>query len=204
MTSVRPRTSVGLKLSSVVPSPSSPEEFSPQHFTRPGESRAQVCAAPEETAMTSVSPVTCVGFKLSSVVPLPVRSSTPILPQHLTPPVDSRAQVWFQPLEIATTPVRPGTSTGFSLSSFVPSPSCPSSFQPQHFTPPDESRAQVCESPAEIAVASVMPATSVGVERSSVVPSPSAPWTFLPQHFTLPEESKAQEYAPPAEIADDL
>src|SRR5439155_9941770 len=54
---VRPLTSTGSARAVVVPSPSWPKSFAPQHFTPPAEVRAQLCAPPADIAMTPlVSP----------------------------------------------------------------------------------------------------------------------------------------------------
>jgi hypothetical protein len=45
----------------VVPSPSSPEEFRPQHFTVPADNNAQVCEPRTAIAVTPVSPTTVTG-----------------------------------------------------------------------------------------------------------------------------------------------
>ena len=71
--------------------PSCPQSFSPQHFTAPDESNAQVCLS-AVIAETPVNPETSTGVSLCVVVPSP---STPLVlsPQHFTAPDESNAQV---------------------------------------------------------------------------------------------------------------
>jgi hypothetical protein len=120
---LRPVTSTGVARTSVVPSPSWPKLFLPQHWTPPAVVRAQVCQLPAAMAVTPlVRPVTSAGMARASVVPSPSWLKK-LSPQHLTaPPV--KAQVWKAPAAMAVTPLlRPVTSTGALLSSFVPFPS---------------------------------------------------------------------------------
>ena len=97
----------------VVPFPSCPSEFEPQHFTPPVVVRAQVLTSAAEMAATPlVSPETSTGTSDSVVVPLP-SWPTSFRPQHFTPPAVVSAQAWLVLAEIATTPlVSPETSTG--------------------------------------------------------------------------------------------
>src|SRR6185312_4876191 len=83
---VRPLTCTGDLLSVVVPLPSSPKLFQPQHCTSPLSSRAHVYASPTAICTALVSPATLTGVLLLLVVPSP---SCPLLfrPQHFT--------VWF-------------------------------------------------------------------------------------------------------------
>src|SRR5688572_9979945 len=67
-----PATSVGVVRATVVPSPTWPDSFAPQHFTAPVDSKAQVCryaaaiwVTPEER------PITSTGNALGAVVPSP-------------------------------------------------------------------------------------------------------------------------------------
>ena len=127
--------------------------------------------------MPLASPVTSTGVSRSVVDPSP-NSPTPLLPQHLTPPVVVRAQVWRFPAAMAAAPLlRPVTSTGVRLANVVvPFPNAPLLFLPQHFTPPAMVRAQVCWVPKETAVTPlVRPDTFTGVELLEVVPLPSEP-----------------------------
>src|SRR5438067_2271985 len=81
----RPETDTGLCRLVVVPSPSWPEVFAPQHFTVPPVTTAQVCADPAEITVTFANPDTAAGLVLDVLVPVP---SCPELfrPQHFTVP----------------------------------------------------------------------------------------------------------------------
>lgn len=107
------RTSTGVELSLVVPSPSRPYSLWPQHFTVPAFVRAHVCSRPAEIAETPVeSPKAATGVERSVVVPSP---SCPywLLPQHFTPPLLMSAQVCVPPVAIAETPLEsPETPMG--------------------------------------------------------------------------------------------
>src|SRR5207244_2492391 len=90
----RPRTSTGVLLLVVVPLPSWPPSFQPQHLTCPAVVSAQVCCPPAAIATTPlVRPDTSTGLLLSVVVPSP---SWPLslAPQHLTPPAPVTTHVW--------------------------------------------------------------------------------------------------------------
>ena len=95
-----------------------------------------------------VRPVTSTGTSDWVLVPLP---SWPLrlLPQHLTPPLVVRAQVWLSPAAIAATPlVRPVTSTGDNEAVVELLPSCPVVLSPQHLMPLAEVIAEVWLLPA--------------------------------------------------------
>src|SRR3989304_437900 len=67
-----PRTSTGARLPVVVPLPSCPKSFLPQHLTPPSVVSAQVWGLPTSTAATPLArPETSTGTLLSSSVPLP-------------------------------------------------------------------------------------------------------------------------------------
>ena len=105
----RPTTSTGVKRFVVVPSPSAPSMFRPQHLTAPLVVSAQVCDHPATTATTPlVRPLTSTGVGRNAAgVPSPI---WPYLfePQHLRPPPPVIAQAWLRPAATATTPlVRP-------------------------------------------------------------------------------------------------
>lgn len=109
-----PATVTGALRFTVVPSPSSPLPFLPQHFTVPPVSRAQV-DSPSPLVMACTpepSPVTSTGTELLLFVLFPSSPLIP-MPQHFTAPALVSAQA-FQPLApIATTPeLSPVTSTG--------------------------------------------------------------------------------------------
>src|SRR4051794_40480806 len=99
-----PSTSTGTALSTMVPLPSLPNSPAPQHLTAPEASRAQVCMVPAPTAMTPEDrPTTSTGTPLWIWEPSP---SCPLSlnPQHLTPPVASRAHACAPVTVRATTP----------------------------------------------------------------------------------------------------
>src|SRR5512145_2257129 len=81
----RPCTCTGIVLLVVVPSPSCPRSFVPQHCAPP-LTTAQLCVSPTPIAVTfSPSPCTSTGTRLSSVLPFPSWPNE--LPyQHLAPP----------------------------------------------------------------------------------------------------------------------
>src|SRR5947207_2019954 len=90
----RPTTSTGVLLSVVVPIPSWPVAFQPQHFRPPPLVRAQECSPPTAIPLTPFSrPATSTGTPLLAVVPWP---SWPFMlaPQHFAPPPVVTTQVW--------------------------------------------------------------------------------------------------------------
>src|SRR4030042_2889486 len=122
----RPGTSTGVPRLTVVPSPSPPEAFSPQHFTPPVSISAQLCRCPVAAAFTPCeSPNTRTGERLSVAVPSP---SWPLVfdPQHSNPPLESSAQACDHPAAIDfTPPVMRLTACGRLLERIVPLPNCP-------------------------------------------------------------------------------
>src|SRR5665213_449938 len=132
-----PFTLTGTCRSSVVPSPSWPTSFAPQHFTPPAFVNAHVLLEPGEIAATPVCrPLTSTGVRRIIVVPSP-SSPQAFEPQHFTPPDWVTAQLCAGPAAIATTPlVKPVTSAGVLRSILVPSPNWPAKLKPQHLTPP--------------------------------------------------------------------
>jgi hypothetical protein len=88
-----PTTSIGVELLVVVPLPSSPSKFEPQHFVAPVLRRAQVCSSPALSSATPLcSPLTLTGIELLVVVPLP-SSPSKFEPQHFAAPALVTAQV---------------------------------------------------------------------------------------------------------------
>src|SRR5690348_8134351 len=96
-----------MRLSLVVPSPSWPASFLPQHQTAPVMSSAHEKLSPAVTCFAPVTPVTCTGTLLSITVPTP---SSPLrfAPQHHTVPSFLTAHVWSPPAAIA--PAQAGAS----------------------------------------------------------------------------------------------
>ena len=169
-------TWTGASRSLVLPSPSCPSPFAPQHHRVPSALRAQVWYSPTETSTISApKPATWVGV------------APPFLqPQHQSVPSVLSAQVTCMPAETLDTAWPSAvTSTGVDLSTNEPSPSSPEVFMPQHQSEPSILRAQ------EWYWATEMPATSdpsavtwVGVLWPfHPVPSPRLP---NPQHQSVP------------------
>src|SRR2546425_855728 len=135
-----PPTRTGVLELVVVPSPSCPSRFRPQHHTVPSPRSAQVCRYPPLTVTAPVRgdplpPTRTGGDALLPLVPLP---SCPSLfsPQHCTLWSPRPAQVCSHPAVTAMAPAMPATRTGVGESVMVPSPSSPWPFRPQHHTVP--------------------------------------------------------------------
>jgi len=88
--SVMPDTLTGVVRVVVVPSPSRPEPFEPQHIRLPSVSRAQEWILPTAMLVAVVMPETSTGAVRAMVVPSP-SWPLPFLPQHFTFPFDNRA-----------------------------------------------------------------------------------------------------------------
>jgi len=89
----KPTTETGVSLSVVVPSPSWPSAFQPQHFTVPLLVSAHVWSPPALTLVAPLErPLTDTGVSLSFVVPSP-SSPSAFQPQHFTAPPLVRAHV---------------------------------------------------------------------------------------------------------------
>jgi len=149
----------------VSPSPSCPNEFSPQHLTWPKDLSAQACPEPTATAAPATNGVktlvispeigsiatpcswTSTGYVLAPGDPSPLVS-----PQHLTPPDTSTAHAVSPPAAIEATPLsRLKVATGVAVLTLVKLPSVPWMLEPQHMTAPPVVRAQVKPLPAAIA-----------------------------------------------------
>src|SRR5947207_10735443 len=101
----KPATPIGVRLRIVVPSPSSPPSFKPQHMTAPALVSAQTWPSSTVIAVTPLErPETSTGVWRSVRVPSPSSPSTPLYPQHLTPPALVNAHVTPVPAAIAVTP----------------------------------------------------------------------------------------------------
>ena len=127
----------------VVPSPSWPLSFFPQHNTPPLNNTAHVWDIPTPKLVAVVMPETAVGVLMEfSLEPTPIWPFL-LYPQHFIVPSLRRAQLWYSPALTLVTSERPGTAVGTSLSSVsVPNPSCFEPLYPQHFTVPSISDAQ--------------------------------------------------------------
>lgn len=69
---LRPTTSTGVVRLAVVPSPTAPVAFQPQHFTPPVSMRAQTWLKPATSAVTPLlRPTTSTGVVLLVVLPVP-------------------------------------------------------------------------------------------------------------------------------------
>jgi hypothetical protein len=150
-----PITFTGLLRCVVVPSPSCPAPFSPQHLIVPSIMRAQVWPP----SVTPPPPVSAMTFPsggppgdtstLSGVWSLPPAVPSPnwpILsnPQHSAPLVDVTTHVCMPPTaRPVALPLSPITSTGAAGVSKVPSPSWPPTFHPQHLALPVDVSAHV-------------------------------------------------------------
>src|SRR5438876_1148035 len=153
-----PATATGVKASAVVPFPSRPSPFSPQHCTPAPCRSAQVCSAPDVTSVAVVIPVTGAD---GGVAIAPIREPFPSWPQAWPPqqrrgPSWRSAQVCQPPAKMATAVVMPLTVTGVGVKppvgATVPLPSWPRSFCPQQRTVPSPGSAQVWKPPAVTAV----------------------------------------------------
>src|SRR5262245_33188217 len=140
----RPTTVTGVNAFVVVPSPSRPSVFRPQHCTEPSRSSAQVCSAPDDAAVAVVIPVTAVA---GVVAVAPTGLALPSWPQLLSPqqrtvPSRRTAQACSAP-GAAAAGAMPLTVVGVEESAVVPFPRRPSSFRPQHRNVPSARSAQV-------------------------------------------------------------
>ena len=99
----------------VLPRPSCPAVFRPQHCISPLDSRAHVCDAPACRDTAEKTPDTTTGILELVVLPSP---SWPLSfkPQQRTVPSVRSAQEWVFPQDNAMAPVRPDTVTGMAES----------------------------------------------------------------------------------------
>src|SRR6266487_4592687 len=111
-----PLTCTGTGLSVVVPSPSWPSMFQPQHHTVPSVFSAHVWPRPSETvAQSVVCPLTWTGTGLWVVVPSPSLPK-PLSPQHHVVRSVLTPRACAQPAEtVAQSVVCPLTWTGTGL-----------------------------------------------------------------------------------------
>src|SRR5947209_6317359 len=106
----------------VVPSPSWPKSFAPQHATLVSPSSAHECCRPTQTFFTLETPVTCTGLELDIIALLPSWYLS-FRPQHQTLPSLSAAQLCAPPpLDSFFTVVESGTLVGIGRSVVVLSP----------------------------------------------------------------------------------
>ena len=178
----------------VVPSPSRPWALKPQHHAPPSSVIAQLKLLPAPMAIAPLPrPDTATGTLRRVVVPSP---SWPLLlkPQHSTAPACVSAQVWYEPMFTAATPLpRPVTATGRELLALAPCPSWPEVPRPQHTRPRLAVMAQLISPKASSAMTPASrPTTSTGKVLEVVVPSPSWPEKLPPQQRTAPALVSAQ------------
>jgi hypothetical protein len=150
----KPTTLTGVLRVVVVPSPSWPEPFNPQHST-PRTVMAHVCASMERLPPleTSSAPLKSgpAGVEMTStgalrLVPIVPSPSCPevLKPQHLTPELLMRTQLWLPPTVNAVAELsRLTTSSGVNELAPSPLPSAPPAPHPQHFAPPVAISAQL-------------------------------------------------------------
>src|SRR3989449_5847636 len=135
----------------VVPLPSWPSTFSPQHRIVPSPRSAHACPYPLATATAPVSPLTATGDGAKvPKVPSPRCPDSPS-PQHLTVPSPRSAHANSSPAATRVAVVRPLTATRTEESLRVPLPSCPNWFRPTHCAVPSGRSTQVYCPPAETA-----------------------------------------------------
>src|SRR5207253_1458617 len=105
-------TELGAGVSIVVPLPSSPYVFIPQHFTKPPRRTTQLSLLPAATAPVAVVvPLTIAGANLLVVVPSPICPSL-LYPQHRAVPSWRTAQLWMTPAATPTAVLIALTRTG--------------------------------------------------------------------------------------------
>src|SRR5256885_79059 len=137
----------------LVPSPSCPSTFSPQHCTVPFPRTAQVWENPPLTATAPAIPPARTALDEVVMVPSPRCPESPA-PQHPTVPSPSSAHACSAPATTRVAVVRPLTATGTEELVKVPSPlpSCPNWFRPVHCAVPSERRTQLKNALADTAV----------------------------------------------------
>src|SRR5437879_1791850 len=200
-TPVMPTTRTGVDEPVLVPSPSCPSAFRPQHRTVPSPRSAQVCSYPPLTATALVVPPARAAVSRPPLVPSPSCPSA-FRPQHRIVWSPRSAQACSYPPLTAMAPVIPITATGtVEILSKVPSPRCPELPSPQHLAVLSPRSTHANSSPAATWIAVVRPLTETRTEESSRVPSPSCPNWLCPTHCTVPSGRRTQVYSPPAEAA---
>jgi hypothetical protein len=204
-----PITSTGELRWVVLPSPSWPAPFSPQHLIVPSMSRAHVwpprLTPPPPLSATmfasgrppnerSTSTGVC---RLPPDVPSPTWPAS-LNPQHFAPAAEVTAHPCMPPTPIPDAgPLSAMTSTGPRGALAVPSPSCPPTSHPQHLAVPVERRAHEWYRPVPTSTAPLPRSnTFTGVVDPVVVPSPSWPLSLRPQHRTWPAVVMAQVWPP--------
>ena len=189
----------------LVPRPTCPEAFAPQHRSAPPSTSAHACELPAATAATeppsapaSFEPTTTGVFE-SVVVPLP---SWPLalLPAHESVPFGSAEHVKAPPAARSVVYAAPKRA-GFAVVVFAALPSWPYVFEPQHSAPASTpaANAHECRPPTSTADASGRLATVVGVPFAPGVVVPSSSLPLSPQQRTWLSVWCAHACAPPTE-----
>src|SRR5580704_209938 len=177
-------TLTGTSLEMVVPLPSCPKSFVPQHWMAPVASSAHAACRPALMWVALVIPLTATGVALQAppqsgpaVVPSPSSPSV-LSPQHSTSPPASSAQTPPPPALIWVALVIPLAAIGVARQPppqsgppMAPFPNSPKVLRPQHSTPPPASNAHVSPPPLLMAVASVTPVGPV-VPVGPLLPPP--------------------------------
>src|SRR5262245_5595369 len=131
----RPLTDAATICGNSVPSPSWPNELSPQHMPAP-LTTAHVCLLPPATELTGpLMPTGSVGDARPTCVPSPSWPAA-FPPQHSIPCPAVSAHDCVPPNATDTNAARPTTSTASGRCVTEPSPSWPLLLSPQHATPP--------------------------------------------------------------------
>jgi hypothetical protein len=172
---LRPLTTTGVDVLVVVPFPSWPKAFAPQHLAVPFPNNAHEWLPPALTAtalVPALRPLTSTGVDAFVVVLLP-NWPEPLSPQHLAVPSANNAHEWLPPALTAVAVERPVTTTGVDAFVVVLLPSWPEAFRPQHLAVPLANSAHEWLPPALIAVAVERPVTTTGVDAFVVVPFPN-------------------------------
>src|SRR5437867_8719544 len=164
-----PPTGVGADRGVVVPSPSSPKNWVPQHRAEPFAPRAQACPLPVTTDSNNSPPTTRTGSALQTNLPSP---SSPLRsdPQQYTCPVSVMPHVCgvFGPDACTSAQtISPTTGRGSAREVIVPSPSWPKVLAPQQWACPPMFRPHAKRAPAATDRKWTSAGTSVGCPAKS-------------------------------------
>jgi hypothetical protein len=158
--SVTPGTSTGVSVSGIVPVPRRPREAAPQHHGWPEAPAAHASPSPTASSRDGPIPLTSVGTPVLTTPSAPVSAMSPIIPQHATAPVRSRAQVVHAEAAMPATSDRPATTAAASRRLGSASPRWPRSLSPQQTTSPAAVIAQAWAPPTAMATAPCAPGTT--------------------------------------------
>jgi len=165
-------TGAGEERDTLVPSPSWPLPFCPQHTTPPDVIRPQECEEPVASSANGPIPIAVIGVTVGDGVTTIGADACPT------------------------------TSAGALRVSTIPSPSWPLELSPQQTETPVVVIAQACVAPTAISSTSRSLAgdTATGRLRLTVEPSPSWPEEFEPQQYAAPVDAIPHVVLPPAAI----